>query len=464
MKTKISILGSLTLMLVIIWQSCVYDDKTHTYSITITPQELPSVVPGFSFPEDSAKIYGWLKNQETESITKHAWGIWAGLTSNSNQIYLNDTLLIYETWLGISDIARLCANNDSSGGCSKIKATRERLDFPNQLSHTFGTPAPQKVDENLDLYVSVSYDPNASCFATKNLLLNQSTIDSLIVLDGIGAIKPFPSNSISIKPTYYIGKVSDSLICIPAWQGPADNLSQQYKPSEWKSYIYVDVSNSQKAGKIAVPITDKVDAPPATAVVNLNEFIHYAIDSAAAAYINIQEGVQAGKVSAGDLVILVCMHVATKEISNWTWQTFFWTTNPAQPDFPSSEWEAALRPSQLNGAASHYAVSTAYAMVWPNQPITGGTNEGVIPIIAYDPYLEPGLSKFGNVNKLDPAYQFGMQSNCMSCHAFATLNTIKGRSLNYSADQYVDMNDTIFKGWVKLDFAWSINANINFEK
>jgi hypothetical protein len=55
--------------------------------------------------------------------------------------------------------------------------------------------------------------------------------------------------------------------------------------------------------------------------------------------------------------------VATKEISNWTWQTFFWTTNPDLPDFPSSAWQAALQPSSLNGAAAHYAVSTAYAMV-----------------------------------------------------------------------------------------------------
>lgn len=446
------------------YYSCVWNDKTLAVDNTVTPQELPSVVSGFQFPEDSATIYDWVNHYDTNSITQHAWGIWAGLTSNSDQVYNDDTLLIYETWLGISDIAAQCANGDKNGGCINTKSTREKLDFPHQLTHTFGTAAASPIDENPGFYVSVSYDPNAACHTTKNLLLNQSTLSKQLVKGKIGRIAPFPSNSVTIKPTYYIGKVSDEYIKIPAWQGTPDSLGQVFSPSKWNSYLYIDVKNRQTPGKIGIPVdSTQTDNPPKSAIINLNEFIHYSFDKDAADYINNQQLAGAGDtIVVGDLAILVCMHVGTKEISNWTWQTFYWAANPSKPDFPSSSWEAQLKPKELTGAASHYAVSTTYTMVWPNQPISGGTNTDVKPVIGYNPYLEAGLSApFGNQNQLNPKFQYGMQTNCMSCHAMATVNNKKNASLKYTADQYVDMNDTLFIDWVQLDFAWSIQGNVN---
>lgn len=460
-------LGLVSIVLMVVSQGCMINDKTGEIVTGVTPQALPETVSGFNFPEDSLTIYQWLSNRDTESITKHAWGIWAGLTANSDQVYnLSDTLLIYETWLGVSDIATQCANGDTLGGCVNAKFTREKLDFPNQLTHNFGSSVTSAIQDNPGFYVSVSYDPNAACFATKNLILNQSSITKKLVKDSIGKIPPFPNNSVTIKPTYFIGQVSDDFIRIPAWHGEPESLEQVYGPSAWNAYIFVDVNNLQTPGKVAVPVDSTVTSPPASAIVNLNEFIHYSLDTDAATYMNKQQLGQTGdKIKSGDLAILICMHVGTKEISNWTWQTFFWAIDPSTPDFPSSAWEAGLRPEGLNGAAAHYAVSTAYAMVWPNQPITNGTNEGVEPIIGYNPYLEAGLSApFGDVNKLDSSYQYGMQTNCMSCHAMATANATNGKSLKYTADQYVDMSDSIFYDWVQLDFAWSIQSNINETK
>lgn len=465
MKTKITLLSYIgILLLAFVYQSCVYNDVTKTFSNTVTPQQLPSVVPGFNFPEDSLTIYNWLANRDTARITKHAWGIWAGLTANSDQIYMDDTLLIYETWLGITDIAAQCASGNTQD--LQSKSIREQLHLPNQLTH--GVTAPSSVDTNAVLYVSVSYDPNASSFAIDSSLLNQSTINRYMVNDGIGRIPPFPNNSITIKPTYFLGSADDELIRIPAWQGPPSNWGQVYGHKKWNSFVYADVNNSQTPGKIAVPVPDQGgNTPPSSAIVNLNEFIYYTLDSASAVYLNEQQAGQADTtVTAGDLVVLVAMHVATKEISNWTWQTFFWTTNPAQPDFPSSAWAASLQPSQLQGAAKNYAVATAYAMVWPNQPITGGTNQGATPIIGYNPYLEAGLPEFKNVNKLNSSFKYGMQSNCMSCHSRAKSNYSNQFEYKfYTADEYMDMGDTtFFNNWVQLDFAWSIQGNLNKNK
>ena len=469
MKLNVKILGVLALGFgVVSLHSCVENDETGEISTTVQPQDLPETLagnPDFKFPEKESVIMDWLETHDSVQITKHAWGIWQGLTSESDQVYNGNPLLTYQTWLGVSDLAKACADGDKEAGCNMQKSSLEFLSQPNQHHHISAGAGVNKVDLDTSLYVTVSYSPGAACYATSNLIFNQSTITSkLNDSGGIGAIDPFPSNGVTLKPTYYIGKTSDKYIRIPSWHGPPSDWAKSYPAKDWQSYVYADVSNSQKAGKIAVPTAESTGNPPASAIVNLNEFIHYSLDANAAEYMNEQEQGQAGlKVEEGDLAILVAMHVGTKEISNWTWQTFFWTTDPSSPDFPSSSWEAALMPDDLTGAASHYAVSTSYAMVWPNQPVTGGTNENVTAHIGYNPYLEASLSKFNNVNRLDSTYQYGMQSNCMSCHALATSNA-KNEFFTYTADQYIDMRDTMFNGWVQLDFAWSIQGNINKDK
>lgn len=102
-------------------------------------------------------------------------------------------------------------------------------------------------------------------------------------------------------------------------------------------------------------------------------------------------------------------------------------------------------------------------MVWPNQPINGGTNQGVSPVISFNPYLEAGFGPkvFSVPNDLDSKLQYGVQTNCMTCHALAT----KSGNNGYSTDQYISMNDgKFFLGDVQLDFAWSIQGNINTDK
>lgn len=141
------------------------------------------------------------------------------------------------------------------------------------------------------------------------------------------------------------------------------------------------------------------------------------------------EGVSStNRAVAGQLAILVAMHVTTKEISNWTWQTFYWVPNPDQVGRPSSALAAQVRPKELKGAAGHYALYAGCAMVILNQPITGGTNKGVSVLFSYNPYLEGGFSGLGTgpnnafqvASPLIKGQPFGVQTNCMTCHALAT--------------------------------------------
>lgn len=453
-----------------------------TVSIGITPVPLPVIVPGFNFPEDSNTIYSWMNNPsfpykyDSASVYKHAWGVWAGLTAQTGQVYAGDSLLTYETWLGITEIQTQIINgNIKCDGA--VKSTRAVLSEPHQFGHGLSAIDREAllatdgdtISKAAKFWVTVSYDPNATCYALNNQILKLSVLNSYAKPGAIGSIPPFPSKAITVKPTYFVGEDTKGLIRIPVWTGPPAT-PRAYGFKAWPKCVYADVNNQQPPNKKVTPVDKNSTSPDsiAAATVNLNDFIHFKVDSQMAVHMNrsdSSEGISGrDRAKAGQIAILVCMHVATKEISNWTWQTFYWAHDPANPQSPSSRLAASLRPSQLQGAASHYALATAYAMVIPNQPITGGTNTGVIPMIGYNPYLEAGFhgtapekgADFQLPSVLIPGPQFGIQTNCMSCHGLATVSNAPG----YTTDQYISMDTSLFINNVQLDFAWSIEGNM----
>ncbi|MGH8606165.1 MAG: hypothetical protein ACREX9_01700, partial [Gammaproteobacteria bacterium] len=215
---------------------------------------------------------------------------------------------------------------------------------------------------------------------------------------------------------------------------------------------------------------------PATTY-GLGNFIHFKLSPQEAAEwktegINVNIGGTTYQPQAGEAVILVAMHVGTREMTEWTWQTFWWQPNPDKPPTPSSPAVAAARPKQLRGAARHYAQCTAYQMVTPNQPITGGT--GTQPHLCYSPYLEAPFTNVVTPTHSSPdlldsqpwTYQgttynlsVGVQTNCMSCHiqaAYPQNNNAPG----YTADRYIDLNSPAFNNFLKMDFSWSIVQNV----
>jgi len=435
-------------------------------SKTVKPVNFPTDldISGFNFPEDSTKIYEWLDEQDTTSIVNHAWGIWAGLTEPTKQKYDGQTLLVFETWMGVQELSAMSAQGQVSS--SMEKSNRTQLNVPRQFIHG-RLFSGQKIDTNFTVLETVSYDPSAAHFATSNKLFNQSELNKYLVKNGIGAVPEFPNTSITTKPTYYAGVPSkNGLIRVPVWVSPNPAKAYQYK--EWQEWVYADINNKQEPNKKLVPITtpNPTNEQIKAATCNVDDFINYKIDRISADYLNNHQDVgttPSRQFIDGDYILLVAMHVTTKEFKNWTWQTYFWCPDPSNPPSPSSKFEAGLRPKELKGAAAHYAVSTAYAMVWPNQPVTGGSDFNARPILSFNPYLEGGFGPkvFSLPNKFRPDFVYGMQTNCMSCHALSTMSGKNG----YTTNQYIDMMDTsLFKNDVKLDFAWSIQGNLNSDK
>jgi hypothetical protein len=64
------------------------------------------------------------------------------------------------------------------------------------------------------------------------------------------------------------------------------------------------------------------------------------------------------------------------------------------------------------------------------------------PVICFNPYLEPALSE-------------GVSSNCMSCHARATVPGAPYPS-TYHPNGWIDPSDQLFARQTKTDFVWAV--------
>jgi len=427
--------------------------------LRIAPVPVPDPqIPGFHFPETEATVTSWITAGAFDQIALHGWGLWTALTSPTGQIYERQALRVFETWLTPQD---LLAHLDASGSAELGQLPR-RLRSVAQLDQLRGRPA-LALNDRLGGYVK--FDPTAADHVLRQGLLRLSTLQ--VLLDGGAAqVPPFPASTLVVKPIFQIvpaaSLVQGRYFELRVWEGPP-GLPQAISPQQWPHAIWVDLfGGGADSGEIDTePTSDGRSRTDATTY-PLNSFLFFRLSAADAAGFDADRpGINA---AAGDLALLVGMHVAGRETVRWTWQTFWWTPAPDTPPAPSSSLIARARPAQLNGAPRHYAMAIAYAMELPAQPVVGGQNAAPA-LYAYNPWIEaaftpadlpdsePGLDASG----LAVPNNVGVQSNCMSCHARATFDP---RSLatapRFSGARYTDLADPQFAGTLQVDFLYSL--------
>ncbi|HTI93287.1 MAG TPA: hypothetical protein VL727_21960 [Puia sp.] len=490
MRKSFVVVSFITALVVLIVVTCTSPTSPIVAGSTVViPQQFPdSSVTGIRFPTDSNVINGWINDAifptsyDSTNIYKHAWGLWAGLTAPTDQQVGGDSLLVFETWMGLNEVQQYIVDDSIScqpGGLRK--RGRALLTRPRQFEHagilarTINLAARKRLEGVSsvqgdtaavanNLWVTVSYDPNMACYTINNKLFRQSVINKYYKPNGYGQVNPFPNSSLFIKPTYLEYPANAVILQMPVWLNPPNppdslNVFDPNTGTQFPFVVYVDVKNRQAKNKTLVPVTPTCRSIDSIvgATCNLTDFINFTVDSTMAAFMNQQDSVQglsgAGRAEPGNRVLLVAMHVGTKEISNWTWQSYYWTPLPATPGAPSSNLAASLLPSTVQGAARHYAANAAYVMTTPNNSsdIRAGSMFG------YNPYLEGGFgpTTFNYPNPYRPAYKYGMQCNCMTCHALA----VPSPNGVYASDQYINVPAPIVcKDQVRMDFVWSVQT------
>lgn len=440
-------------------------------SSAIVPVNNPDPgIPGFHYPEAEATIDKWIDANDSDQVIRHGWGIWTSLTDTTSQHFNGEQLRVFETWLTTEQMLQAEEGADMKQLTASSNFTR-KLHVPHQFQHNRSALQRAHLIDPTDsaqILGFVKYNPAAADFTIQHGLKRAATLDSLLQA-GADGVPDFPSGSMAVKPVFNIITKdqlnADGLYVLKVWSGPPDS-AMPYGQNLWPDSIYVDPTNRRGGGHGGV-ITG--DGKPTTAnTYNASDFIHFSLDESTAAQLRTNfKGLK--QAQSGDVAILTAMHVTSREIKRWTWQTFWWAPNPDNPPLPSTGRIAAGRPAQLTGTPRHYAMALAYTFLLPNQPFSGGTNVGT-SIYAFNPYLEAGFGP-GDLNNVPSSVvvtngkavtnMVGVRTNCMSCHAQANYNPYNLTTApNYTGDTYIDMKGKAFDRTLKLDFLWSLTDTL----
>lgn len=432
-------------------------------------------IPGFTFPTPETSINQWIAAGDNTSIYQHGWGVWTALTAPSGTTArgIKDPP-VFLTWADPTEIADALQSPDPAAAMNAA-AQSLRLHTPRQSIHGGAqvlAAAEARAAKKCGLegrpdtcnLVTVNFSPPSAEFIFGNKLLLQSTLQAYLK-EGYAAVPAFPVDAVHVKPVYKLVTksklVDDRFYTMPAWPGtPAP--AKAFPESDWNHCIYIDVKNQSKGnGAIDKGCKNRT----ADNTYNLSDFINIPVTKADMAAIHELAAGQFGKVNpleVSDTIILVGMHMNTREILRWTWQTYWWVPNPDAPFAPSSKAIADARPKQLTGAARNYAMASAYQMLVPAQPINGGQNVGGLQA-AYNPHLEAEFAP--STFHMQPAVQtptggvvtkYGVESNCMTCHGIANYDPRNVGMNTYGANFYLARDDTFFEGKLKLEFSWAI--------
>jgi hypothetical protein len=445
---------------------------------TITAVPLPNPqIPGFTFPESEATLLGWsyeVGNNTSGAATAfanlnlHGWGLWAALTMQTSQVDDGERLRVFETWYTPQEVDQI-PSKSTVAALPLLKRQRAVLRNFAQFEHGVDPQvrlANTATNGNQTVFGYVKFDPTAAAHVVTQNLLSAATLNQLMQ-DGAQQIPVFPNTALTLKSAFLIitaqTLVDGRYYRLNAWTGPPQT-PQPWGPERWPGVVWIDIRGGG-SGNGQVDLNASTDGSSRTAATTypVSSMIYHLVTPTEAQQFNQDQPGQ--NVVAGDYAILVAMHVAGREITRWTWQTFWWSPMPSNPQLPSSTEIAALRPATLTGAARNYAMALSYDMITPGQPNVGGENAG-LGVYVYNPYLEavftaanlpdslPGKDPFGR----PAANNVGVACNCMSCHMRANYNPNNlATAPRYSGSRYTSMDDPQFSGTLQVDLLWSID-------
>lgn len=410
-----------------------------------------------SYPSKAEVINDWIYKMDNEKIRQHAWDIWESINTMAP-----DSLPIWENWFSGYEVY------EASNTLEERDKIRD-FEFPSQFFHASlvkqipVAPAERPTSFN-------RFSPSLAQFIYKKQYNKASVLTNINNQFNSNHTAPadrqiqtskdsFDVFSFALKPVFQFISGSEPT-AVPYWAGispQSTTVLTNPAPDTWRQCVIVDPTGNLQPGSTA-KMSCNGAAPQNWPVVSMKDFYSILItqnqaDSfstfAATSGDDIGRNNQGDSASvvdmvkAGNYALLVAMHVTGKEISNWTWQTFWWSPDPQNPEFGKD------RPRSIKAPWNNYNMRTAYYMVAPP-----GTKHAGEPLISFNPYLETNLigTVSSEVRSKDTITWYGVFSNCMSCHRMAAWGTS-----TYISDGFIDPADSVlFSTNTKTDFLWSI--------
>lgn len=166
-----------------------------------------------------------------------------------------------------------------------------------------------------------------------------------------------------------------------------------------------------------------------------------------------------------DVLILVGMHITSKQTPEWLWATFWWR---GEDRYKGSYWtcQNAQRPRALDNEPpwKNYSMDAVASLrLGKPMPETAADLDCGAPprlatqsepdlnrqqfFAAYNPFVEAGL---GN----------GLKSTCVNCHARATTNNTNDQAFVPPISDRLSPHFWELEGHIRLDYLWSLGRTL----
>jgi len=164
----------------------------------------------------------------------------------------------------------------------------------------------------------------------------------------------------------------------------------------------------------------------------------------------------------GDELIMVGMHIASKQTPEWLWATFWWR-GPDDENLSGDFWtcQDAQRPESIASIPRwrNYSMDVTASLnllkpkLAPNDkdrkcgspPVLGGTDRGPLAnqeyLATYNPFVEADFTH-------------GLKSSCVNCHARASTAENNGEPPEFADITSPTAQD--FEWHIRLDYLWSL--------
>ncbi|HEX2764014.1 MAG TPA: hypothetical protein VHM92_09285 [Allosphingosinicella sp.] len=451
----------------------------------------PDIGPGYDFPQPAGAVASWVKDPDQARgqarARVHGWWLWIALNQGGASP-------LWRGWCTSTQAFDMSGGGkvgDSAPGAggqplgSLRRAATEAADPINLPAPIYTVPAALQAkysqcwnpnanggygafndgptyQNNTDIMVAgVVYNPAAYKWIRDNNLYKSATLNGLMPPSGGIAHTQMGVNSVALKPMMW-PVPANGYSALPVWDQKTKSDIGAYGGYEnqkvWPTAVAL--TSSPPPGvptqNVTLQLNGVLDATskkqvPANSyanatVVGTDQFFAYRPDltnmdpcdraildqSAYWAY--------GGSFNPGDALVVVAMHVMTKEQPDWAFQSFWWSPTPNDPVY------AANRPIVPNaqGPWQHYLMASTYGF-----PAAGSSTEWPV---AFNPYIELAAGH-------------PVETNCMNCHKRAAWPPFYASPPNASylaspgpgALDIFGNDDAIFKSLLTVDNLWSVS-------
>ncbi|HVR38891.1 MAG TPA: hypothetical protein VMU84_07325 [Thermoanaerobaculia bacterium] len=431
--------------------------------------------PAFFKPK--AVVQGWIDTYDNAKISQHRWDLWRYMNMPSHETIDGTDVPIWETWYSGTevylDVPFNTANTPASCSIPPTVHPRRRFERPHQhISHGV---QPDVVLASFNRFTKEMYEHvrRNGYYRLEKLLETNAAFPATTPIQDRN-VKNFPDKSIMLKPVF-IPVSSTTPTMVPYWNGiTAGATTDPTNPTSptWTQCVLVDPTGTatNNQDRVCNPSPQPglcgdggSDPPCGNTLMPAGTYkvIRISDDPAKSdvyAFKMTQDEVNQlgclgmgplnGPYQAGDYAMFVATHTSTREVDNWTWQTFWWQPVAVQLSEPPL---AELPPASagITGAWKNYASCYSYYFAVPN-------NANGQPVRCYNPYLETALGGLGNLARTTST-GVGVDTSCIACHRAASLPNAAGPPPGYITYNYLSAADPIwFKNTIKTDFLWSI--------